>query len=150
LSQPGAIPDFLKGAVAWLTAVVLMALAFGLFVSVEKIVNDTFPNYPGANLLDEVVGWASISVFFIAAGSLLVALPAVWIARSFSSLSLAKTLALGAMVGPVGSCLIGAPMIDNKGEWGLFALAGLTCGLVGAVVWWFLYERSRTRLTSRG
>ena len=143
--------DWIKGAGAWLGSVFLMSIAFGVFINVEKMRQGTFPDYPSANFFDEVVGWALISVAFVAFASLIFALPALIAARSAGPLSLTKMLALGAVTGSIGACLTGAPMIaETTAGWEDFAALGLACGIVGAVAWWFLYERSRSMMLNAG
>ena len=145
MNKTFAVRRFAIGVGAWLVTVILMAFAFGVFVNVEKVLTDNFPDYPGANFLDEVLSWAAISVTFIGLASLLFALPALVFVRGAGPVSFAKILALGATVGPVGACVIGAPAIAHNGSLLEFAALGLTCGLVGAVSWWSLFERSCVR-----
>ena len=144
--QLQSVRGWFKGAAAWIVTVMSMSLTFGVSINVERLVTDTFPNYPGANFLDEIIGWAMISGFFIAMASLLFALPALSLTRALGTLSFARIVALGAVTGPISACLLAAPMIaETSAGWAEFAFLGLACGTVGAVAWWFLYERSRSR-----
>ena len=117
-----------------------------MFVTLERFATGGYLDHQNVNLLDEVLGWAAISGIFVAIASVIFALPALALARSATTLSLPKLLGLGAVVGPVGAGLIGAPMIAHYGRLAEFALLGAFCGLVGALVWWLLYERSRPKL----